>query len=70
MLNKLIKMIELQILTNIFLFVTGIAGNWTKLKTQEFLINGPEVSSIYFDFLSGPFYHSVKKQYQYKTKHH
>ena len=30
-----------------------------KLKTQEFLLNGPDVSPIYFDFLSGPFYHKT-----------
>ena len=40
-------------------FVTGIAGNRTKLKTEELLLNGPHVSSIYFDFFSGPFYHSL-----------
>ena len=34
--------------------VTGIAGNWTKLKTQFFLLNGPDVSSVFSDFLSGP----------------
>ena len=32
-----------------------------KTKKIDFVLNGPDVSSIYFDFLSGPFYHSLSK---------
>ena len=41
--------------------LTGIVRNWTKLKTQSFLLNGPDVSSVYFDFHSGSFDHPLSK---------
>ena len=34
-------------------FIAGIAGNWAEIKNTEFLLNGPDVSPIYFDFFSG-----------------
>ena len=39
----------------------GLVGNWIKLKTQSFLLNGTDVWSIYFDFLSGSFYYTLSK---------
>ena len=48
--------------------VIGIVRNWTKLKTQSFLLSGPDVSSVYSDFLGGPFYHSLSKNKFTKQK--
>ena len=42
-------------------FETVIAGNCAKIKNTDFLLNGSDVSTIYFEFLSGPFYHSLSK---------
>ena len=48
-------------------FIEGIARNWINQNT-DFLLSEPNVSSIYFDFLSGSLF--VKNCFFYNTKHH
>ena len=48
----------------IFENIEGIVGKWIKIflnQNTELLSNKPNVSSIYFYFLSGSFHHSLSK---------
>ena len=50
----------MNLFSKILAFITRIAGNQRKIKNREFLLNGPDV---YFDFLNGPFNHSLSKKF-------
>ena len=53
--------IKVKIFFGKLLFLSRNSRELDKIKNTEFLLNGPDVSSIYFDFLSGTFYHSLSK---------